>query len=197
MVGYTDNGCRLQCPEEQRIICSREVIFDETGFKHHQPFIETNIQEELESEHEDEKFATATEEIQEKSSSKTESINTEIKNRTVTNSKVVNEQPAPRRSTHEKKTSSYLENYCVLALHAESYVEDVPNCYAEIDSRNDREEWFETINKELKIQDNKTWNLTHLPSEKRAIDNKQIFKIKRDEHIQRYKARRLFTKKEF
>ena len=79
-----------------------------------------------------------------------------------------------------------------MALHAESYVEDIPSCYFEINSRHDKEEWQKAINEELKaIQENQTRSLVQLPAGRKAIDNKWIFKIKRDEHgnIQQYKAR--------
>lgn len=193
MIGYTDNGYRLWCPEEQRIICSRDVIFIENRFKHHQSFVETNIQEDSESEQDEEEFTTASEKEQEKILSRTESVNTESEEETTTNLEIEDEQSeTPRRSTRKRKTPAYLEDYCVLALHAESYVEDISNCYAEISSRNDREKWQKAVNEELKaIQDNKTWSLTQLPSGRKTIDNKWIFKIKRDEYgnIQRYKAR--------
>lgn len=77
MMGYTDNGYRLWCPEEHRIICSHDVIFEETRFKHNQLFIKTNIQEELESENDEEEFTIASEKDNEQSLSETEFIEIE------------------------------------------------------------------------------------------------------------------------
>ncbi|KMQ83408.1 gag-pol polyprotein [Lasius niger] len=173
MVGYADNGYRLWCPEDQRVICGRDVIFDETRFKHYQPVVETNVQEESESEHGEEEFISAIENDQEQSLSETESVNTKGEEETTIKQTANEQQLAPRRSTREKKTPAYLEDYCVLALHAESYVEGIPNCYAEINSRDDREEWQKAVKEELKaIQENETWRLTQLPSGRKAIDNK-------------------------
>jgi len=114
--------------------------------------------------------------------------------KTAIKSETPKEQPEIlRRSARlKKKMQFYHENYCVLALHAESYVEDVPSCYTEVNSRHDKEEWEKAVNDKFKaIKENQTWNLVQLPAGKKAIGNKWIFKIKRDEHgnIQKYKAR--------
>lgn len=70
----------------------------------------------------------------------------------------------------------------MLALHAEGYIENVPNYYAEINSRDDREEWQQAVNEKLEaIHSNQAWSLVELSSGRKAIDNKWIFKIKRDE----------------
>jgi len=65
MVGYTDNGYRVWSQEDERIICRRDVIFDETKFKHNQPFVETDCREENENECKEEsdkeKFIVTTE----------------------------------------------------------------------------------------------------------------------------------------
>jgi len=48
----------------------------------------------------------------------------------------------------------------------------VPSCYAEVNSRHDKEEWKKAINNELKaIQENQTWSLVQLTG-KKAIENK-------------------------
>lgn len=44
MVSYTDNGYRLRSLEDRRIICERDVIFDETKFLTNiqRPYVETS-----------------------------------------------------------------------------------------------------------------------------------------------------------
>lgn len=93
MVGYTDNGYRLWCPEEHRIICGRNIIFDETKFEHSQLFAEINIQEKTESDHteNEEEFISAVEENKERSSSEAESVSTE-EEETKIKPKTTNEQ---------------------------------------------------------------------------------------------------------
>lgn len=51
MLGYTNNGYRLWSHEEDWILHGQDVIFDETKFEHKQPFVETNVPEETESDH--------------------------------------------------------------------------------------------------------------------------------------------------
>lgn len=55
-----------------------------------------------------------------------------------------------RRNVHERKIPAHLKDYCVLALHAESYVEDVPSYHADINSRHDKKEWQKVVKEELK-----------------------------------------------
>lgn len=68
----------------------------------------------------------------------------------------------------------------------------MPNCYADINARDDRKEWKKAVHEELEaIRSNQIWNLVELRIGRKAINNKWIFKIKRDEsgNIERYNAR--------
>lgn len=70
-----------------------------------------------------------------------------------------------RKSTREKCKPKYLNNYTVLALCAESFVEDVPQQFDDIFGRDDEEKWRPAVNEEIKsLVDNKTWDLVSLPS---------------------------------
>jgi len=144
MVGYTDNGYRLWSQEDERIIFGRDVIFDETKFEHNQPFIETNCQEDKENESKEEseeKFISATEEDNDQSLLENELVNEEEEETAIKSETPKKHSKILRRSTRlKKRTQFYHEDYCVLALHAESYVEDMPSCYAEVNSRHDKEE---------------------------------------------------------
>lgn len=78
------------------------------------------------------------------------------------------------------------------ALNAEEFVDDVPQNYEEIDEREDKEAWKKAIQEEMtSLIENKTWKLEQLPAGKKAINNKWVFKIKKDEdgNPLRYKAR--------
>lgn len=138
MIGYTNND--LWCPKGHPIICERGVIFDETRFDIQQPFIETIFHKDSNSDltgriDETDQYESALEN-QEPSCSRDKFVDTE-KNVSERHNE---EKLVPRRSTRERKQPAYLQDYCVLALHAEGYIENVPNYYAEINSRDDREE---------------------------------------------------------
>jgi len=140
MVGYTDNGYHLWSQENERIISRRDVIFDEAKFEHSQPFIEIDCREEKKNEcreeSDEEKFISVTEENNDQRLLENELVS-EGEEETAIKSETPKEQPEIlRRSARlKKKRQFYHEDYCVLALHAESYVEDTPSCYAEVNSQ--------------------------------------------------------------
>jgi len=79
-----------------------------------------------------------------------------------------------------------------LALCAESLVGDVPEHFDDIQERDDRKQWLRAVNEEMtSLIENKTWNLMKLSPGRKALDNRWVFKIKRnlDGNIDRYKAR--------
>jgi hypothetical protein len=97
-----------------------------------------------------------------------------------------------RRSVRVKSKPKYLDDYAVLALNAEAFLDDVPETFEEIESREDREQWTHAIQEEITaLESNHTWDMVKLPAGKRAIDGKWIFKIKTDckGGQERYKAR--------
>lgn len=99
---------------------------------------------------------------------------------------------APRKSTRERRPPKYFDEYTAIAYSAESFMDDVPDNLEDIERRNDKEEWKSAIQKELNaLKRNNTWTLTKLPEGNRAINNKWVFKIKRnkDGNIKTYKAR--------
>jgi hypothetical protein len=53
MVGYCPNGYRLWCPQEKRIICGRDIVFDETKFAIKEPSFYRSEQVEEEQAEED------------------------------------------------------------------------------------------------------------------------------------------------
>ncbi|KAK9710150.1 hypothetical protein QE152_g26173 [Popillia japonica] len=48
-----------------------------------------------------------------------------------------------RRSSRSRNPPQYLDDYVTLALHAEHYVEDIPQSFQEIHEREDKEKWKE------------------------------------------------------
>ncbi|KAF2887240.1 hypothetical protein ILUMI_18933, partial [Ignelater luminosus] len=80
----------------------------------------------------------------------------------------------------------------VLALSAESFVNNVPTCYEEIETHQDKQEWFQAVQEKIEpLKEDDTWELMKLPPGRRFLDSKWVFKIKEDRNgnVERYKAR--------
>jgi hypothetical protein len=102
------------------------------------------------------------------------------------------EQETVRPSTSNRKPPKYLDDYAVLALNAESFVDDALECYKDIKNREYKEKWYQAVEEELNsISENKTWTYTELPPGRQAIASEWVFKLKKDQdgNIERYKAR--------
>jgi hypothetical protein len=50
-----------------------------------------------------------------------------------------------RKDKRKITRPKYLEDYTVLAVHAESFIEDVPECFEDISSRPDQKQWMEAL----------------------------------------------------
>ncbi|KAF2895226.1 hypothetical protein ILUMI_10949 [Ignelater luminosus] len=97
-----------------------------------------------------------------------------------------------RRSKREKQKPSYLNDYAVPALSAESFVNNVTTSYEEIKTRQDKQEWFQAVQEEIEsLKENDTWELTKLPPGRKFLDSKWVCKIKENKNgnVERYKAR--------
>ncbi|KAG6464550.1 hypothetical protein O3G_MSEX014592 [Manduca sexta] len=170
MVGY-----RLWNLEDNTIIISRDVIFNENDIEYkekeedkNEKYInleeEQNIQQDIESE------------------------NTEIENTkyedTNEEDETINEETSDRKQEIEKRSKSgriikrptYFDEYesnIVICLSAET-----PNSFEEAMNNT---EWEEAVNKELNaLEKLETWEENKLPAGKKAIDTKWIFKEKED-----------------
>ena len=74
----------------------------------------------------------------------------------------------------------------------ESFVDNIPKSYEDIYLRENKEEWLKAVEEEVNaIKENDTWTLCDLPTGKKAIDAKWVFKVKRDDFdiINTFKAR--------
>lgn len=97
-----------------------------------------------------------------------------------------------RRNDRKKNLPRRFEDYVILTLNAEHYVEDLPQTVQEINHTENMEKWYEAIKEEINsLERNHTWTLMELPSGRKAIQNKLIFKMKRNENGEgdRYKAK--------
>lgn len=67
-----------------------------------------------------------------------------------------------------------------------------PSSYREVLRSPEKEKWFEAMNSEINsLKENQTWELTNLPKNRKALQCKWVFKIKRnpDGTVDKYKAR--------
>ncbi|GJQ70380.1 hypothetical protein Trydic_g22811 [Trypoxylus dichotomus] len=93
-----------------------------------------------------------------------------------------------------RKPPSWHDDYDmgITALDAQAYVQEIPNTIDQLDGRSYREFWLEEVKTELEAhQKNGTWELVEPLENRKFIDCKWVFKIKRDEegNVERYKAR--------
>lgn len=131
--------------------------------------------------------------ISEKTSAKTE-IRRTIKIIIVKQSKnpetVSEKLVETRHSSRECRRPHYLEDYTILVQNSETYVEDFPGCFYEIQKRENINEWYRTANEEINsLERNQTWTLIELPPGHKAIGNKWIFKIKREGNVSKHKTK--------
>jgi hypothetical protein len=170
MVGYCPNGYRLWCPQEKRIICGRDIVFDETKFAIKEPSFYRSEQVEEEQAEEE----------------------TDEKDRVESNTETEEKANECRRSNRERRPPKQLEDYDISMIALGACVENVPVTYQELEGRPDEEDWQRAMNEEMTaLRENETWTLEELPKGKKAIDCKWVFKIKRDEtgNLDKYKAR--------
>ena len=66
-------------------------------------------------------------------------------------------------------------------MNAESFFRQEPETYAEAVNSNQQAEWLEAMNSEISsLSENETWTLEQLPSDRKAIPCKWVYKIKQN-----------------
>ncbi|GFY09868.1 retrovirus-related Pol polyprotein from transposon TNT 1-94 [Trichonephila clavipes] len=84
------------------------------------------------------------------------------------------------------KMPAKFDNFVLLAEHIE------PDTYKEAIASEDSDKWLAAMKEELEsLSSNNTWVLANLPSDRKAIGNRWVFKIKQnaDGTVQRFKSR--------
>jgi hypothetical protein len=95
----------------------------------------------------------------------------------------------PRRSTKIRSAPEWYENPVLEVMLLDN---GEPSNYEEAMASPDSEKWLEAMKSEIgSMYENKVWTLVDLPDERRAIENKWIFKKKTDidGNVTVYKAR--------
>lgn len=95
-----------------------------------------------------------------------------------------------RKSLRIRRKPTHLDDY---ATYAEAFIiEDDPKTFSDAMSRDDKEEWRKAMDTEIdSMHSNHAWDLVPLPVGKFAINNKWVFRLKRnpDGTIDKYRAR--------
>ena len=156
------------------MIFGRDVVFDETKFAFDGLSSEQWLHSEEEELHDDE--TKSPDHVEEEQLEDDENYETPERSENL---------ETPRRTKRIHVKPRYLEDYGVLALNAEAYVEDVPENINEIEFRQDKDRWLRAVQEEMDaLFQNDTWVLTDLPQGKRPLNNK--FKRNKTGNIERY-----------
>jgi len=200
-IGYgSDEMCyRLWDNETRKVVRSKNVIFNETELYKDKNNKSPEIQKECVEFEGIEKKKEASVEIPEfgddstdSGSSGDDSSNDYVEEEEETTPQnpesPVTPQLQPRRSSRLIRPPNRYSpsvNYILLTENGE------PQCYFEAMGLKDSLPWELAMKEEMKsLEKNKTWHLTKLPTGKKALQNKWVFRVK-DEHdgTKRYKAR--------
>lgn len=184
MMGYTNTGYRLWDTENNKIITSRDVKFNESSFYFKENRIDIDISDDDIVEEAKEYVEPAID----------ESIEDQQSEEGLENSK--------KEKRKIKVPERYNDYQLYMAFDAVSYIENAPECVEELNNRDDKNMWLRAMSNEIKsIEENKTWEETRKPENIEILSTKWVFAVKpHEDKIQdRYKARivvRGFAQKE-
>lgn len=173
-VGYAKNGYRLWNPLSKEIIVSRNVIFNENDMsKGCTKFSYLYSEEVEENEDGEEELAQQKEEVR--------------------NKRVIKKPLWQKDFVTDFENENEEESYLAYALNAESFTDpEIPENIYQLEGHPEKQKWEEAIQEELRaLHKNNTWTLSELPSDRKAINCKWVFTVKRGEsgNIIQYRAR--------
>lgn len=179
-VGYEENtkGYRIYFPENRKIECARDV-----NFSNHEQ--NGKIQEvQTEEGQEQQEIVQGEDKIIE------ENVNKMCINEDDTNQEENENQTKSLRNRNKLKKPQKYQDYetCFLVMNDE----DEPETYEEAMERNDSKQWKLAIQTELdSLKENNTWTEVENNNNCNIIENRWVFKIKRNKEgkISQYKAR--------
>lgn len=179
LVGYSGNkdGYRVWLPERNEVVLSRDVVFkkEKTVLKSstvHLPYPKMLNDE----------GNNVTEEDEENQGQSSEEENVEQK--TEDENEEINQIRSLRDKNGLKKPARY-DDFAML-------VYDEPLSYEDAIESSQASLWLDAMNEEMEaLQENKTWELVEPNKNRKLIDNRWVFKLKRksDGSIERFKAR--------
>lgn len=195
LIGYdNDDGYRIYCKEDCKLIRSRDVIFEENTLEHraevHVPENIDTIDEKQDSIPEDHQIDNDVP-VDDEEKDEFFDVNEDVDVGEEDQEQQVEEKDVIARRLRDRsslKTPSRLQ-YNVSYL---STIFQEPETYNEAMKSDQQNEWKVAMNREMKaLEENKTWELVNLPPGKKAIANKWVYKVKTNSNgsIDKYKAR--------
>ena len=172
--GTTVKGYRLYSLGDNRVIYSRDVVFDENSYGFEKEEIETT----------DEAVKTIEIEL-----SNGETDKTAENSATPEAEEQDEDEPPLRRSTREKRPT---ERYGVWINATQTMDCPEPSTAEEAFVSPEKKMWIEAMNKEMKsLEANNVYDLVELPRDRKMVGSKWVFKrkLKEDGSVERYKAR--------
>ncbi|KAG8486650.1 hypothetical protein CXB51_020037 [Gossypium anomalum] len=161
-------GYKLWCPENRKVVISRDVVFDETAMLPNLSLKDcSNKENQKQVEHQI-------------NTESTPQVSTKIENRVASSPQY---SIAKNRTKREiKPPKKYAE--ADLVAYALNVAEDIdanqePSNYSEAISCEDSEKWMFAMQEEMEsLHKNKTWDLVKLPKGKKTVRCKWVFKKK-------------------
>ncbi|KAG8473296.1 hypothetical protein CXB51_035427 [Gossypium anomalum] len=161
-------GYKLWCPENRKVVISRDVVFDETAMLPNLSLKDSsNKENQKQVEHQI-------------NTESTPQVSTKIENRVASSPQY---SIAKNRAKREiKPPKKYAE--ADLVAYALNVAEDIdanqePSNYSEAISCEDSEKWMFAMQEEMEsLHKNKTWDLVKLPKGKKTVRCKWVFKKK-------------------
>ncbi|BET01095.1 Reverse transcriptase (RNA-dependent DNA polymerase) [Nesidiocoris tenuis] len=212
LIGYENNeGYRIWCKETNKLIRSRDVVFNEAPLPSDSNVPLRSLFDTVESD-EDRQV------LQPEENSEAEEISEPVENPVTTtdapqicdeeipgNLQEISEEsesvdcqddfhefsPMKLRDRSTLRKPQRFEDYIMTLVNEIAEVK-TPDTYKEAMKSENREKWIEAMNSEMNsLTQMKTWSLENLPAGKKAISCKWVFKVKTnpDGTIDRFKAR--------
>eukprot|EP00253_Pinus_taeda_P025456 PITA_25456 len=180
--GVNDFGYRLYDYENHKIIRSRDVIFNEKVFH-------KNQLQEKEQEKENKEYAVL-DEITEKVKVPENNNNQQTQQQQPSQLQQAPQTPESgvRRSTRISRPPERYSPSLYYLLFTDS---GEPECYEEAMQVESRKKWEVAMEEEMdSLKHNQTWDLVRLPAGKTTLQNKWVYRLKKEDGgKQRYKAR--------
>lgn len=176
LIGYTNTGYRLWNLEKQKIIVSRDVVFNEQEY-----YYKTNVaQFDIDEKTDEDNFEDL------------ENINQEEQDSLLEKTKQQEHEEENRIQRMRKLPEKYNDFELYVAFEAISFVENVPQNVEELKTRNDEEFWRRAMEKEIiSIEKNETWEQVEKPENAEILNTKWVYSFKPlEENIEdKFKAR--------
>lgn len=172
MLGYTNTGYRLWNIEKEKVIISRNVVFNENENYYKRRFPWLNISDTRDDITDETDISEGKEENEQNKE------------------QIIDKNNEGRRKIKQPERFNDYEMY--MAFDAESFVNKVPECLEEINKRDDKEFWKNAMKREINsIEKNNTWKEVIKPENAEILNTRWVFATKSlEEKIEdRYKAR--------